>query len=218
MKQINVLLADDHHIVIDGIMSFLEKEDEINVVAFAHNGLEVLDILASKKIDVAVLDIQMPGMDGLETTKKILLNHPNCKILLLTMHSEGDFIVQSMRLGAHGYVIKEKSKETLVGAIHSVSKGQSFWPPELIAKISNPALLLKKKEDEKEVNLTPREKQVLSLTGEAFSAKEIAIKLDLSEATINTYWRNLREKLQLPTVQALVRYAILNGFSKERSS
>lgn len=212
MEKIKILLADDHQIVLDGIQAFLEKEKEIQVMAYAKNGEEVLEYLNDHKVDIAVLDLRMPKKDGLETAKHILKNHPATKVILLTMHGEGDFIFQALKMGIHGFVLKEKSKETLVGAIHGVYRGSNFYSPDLYERLKDKKAL--EDDPEEEVHLTEREKEVLGLTGEALSAKEIATKLDINETTVNTHWRNLREKLKLPSVQALVRYAIQQGYTK----
>lgn len=212
METINIIIADDHQIVLDGIQSFLEKEKEIEVAAVFKDGAEVIDYLRDHTADVAVLDIRMPQMDGLDTARYILKNHPKIKILLLTMHDDSKFILQAMRLGIHGYVLKDKSKEALVGAIHCVYRGSKYYSLDLQDKLVDPSLLNDDKPEQ--VRLTDREIEVLTLTGEALSAKEIASRLDITENTVNVHWRNLREKLKLTNDKALVRYAIKNGYTE----
>lgn len=207
---IKVLIADDHQIVLDGIRAFLEKENNIEVVAEALNGREVLKTLENTPVDIAVLDIGMPEMDGIETTKAIRKNFPGVKVLILTMYDDGAFINGVQKAGAYGYLLKDRSKEALVGALHAIQNGRTYYPPAIIDRMAE-----SNGDGEKEdVQLTAREGEVLSLVGEALSAKEIADKLDIAEVTAVTHIRNLRGKLDITNVQGLVRYAIKHGYTK----
>ena len=206
---IKVLLADDHKLIIDGIQAFLEKEQDIEVVGEAHNGKEVLEAIATTPVDVAVLDISMPEMDGIETAKLLRKQYPNVRILIVSMYKKREFILRLMELGVNGYILKNKSREELVGAIHNVYRGKHHFGLEVIDAIpSSPERPIEK------ARLTSREKEVLRLTGEAKTAKEIASELNIAETTVNTYWRNLKKKLDLANIQALVRYAIKMGYTE----
>lgn len=203
---IRVLLADDHQIVLDGIAVLLENEPNITIVGRAVNGYEVLEEMEKQPIDVAVLDISMPEMDGWQAARQILKKYPETKVLLLTMHGDSNFILKAIQLGVHGYVVKEKSKEFLVGAIDMVYRGASYWPPDLIRKAQNKKLL--EMESTEDAQLSNRELEVLRLIGQGLQYKSIADKLSISETTVQTHSRNMKKKLGFHTVGQLVKYAI----------
>lgn len=208
---INILLADDHQILIDGIRSFLEKYDDIQVVAEANNGQEVLDILKaqSTNIDIAVLDIEMPILDGIETCKDIRRNYPQIKVLIISMYNKQDFVLKLIQNGAAGYILKERTKEDLVTAIKNVNAGNTHYG----LKVMENAVKTPQKEKEI-VQLSEREIEVLQLVAEAYSSKEISALLNISETTVNTHRRNMMGKLEINNVVDLTRYAIKHGYSK----
>jgi two-component system nitrate/nitrite response regulator NarL len=209
MKKITVLLADDHEIVLDGMLAFLEKESEVHVAGIAKDGAQALEILAREPVDVAILDISMPTLNGLEAARHIRRHFPQTKILLLSMHGEASFIVNAMRLGVHGYILKEKSKETLIGAIHAVHRGSRYWPPELLARMEDSSLL-DEKADVELPELTERELEILRLIAKnpSLSAKEIGDQLHIAETTVSTHSRNMKQKLGLKKNTELVKYAL----------
>ena len=128
---INIVIADDHEIVVEGLRSLLENEEEIVIVGEAYHGEEVIPLLASNNVDVAVLDISMPKMDGVDLTKFIKTNYPHVKILILTMHNEIGFIRRIIEAGAHGYILKNKGKEELVRAIQALHSGNEYLGEEV---------------------------------------------------------------------------------------
>ena len=208
MKKIKLFLADDHQIMLDGLLAFLEKEPQMDIVGTAHSGEETLRLLEQQAADVVVLDISMPpGMDGIETARHIRKRHPNAKIVLLTMHGDGQFILNALRMGIHGYVIKEKSKESLVAAIHAVLGGNRYFPPELLNRVDFSAEPELEKE---EVQLTKREKEIICLMTEnpSFSSKEIAEQYFIARTTVEKHVQNIKEKLGLHKNTELVKYAI----------
>jgi len=206
---INVLIADDHQLILDGIQAFLEKEKDIHVVGTASNGKEVMQQVKEKAVDVVVLDVSMPEMDGIAATKALRKQHPNIKILIVSMYKKREYILELMRLGVNGYVLKNKSREELVGAIHNVYRGSQHFGLEVLD-----ALPSRPERPVETAPLSKREKEVLRLVGEAKSAKEIASELGIVEHTVNAYWRNLKKKLDVRNVQGLVRYAIKHGYTE----
>ena len=134
---INILLADDHKILLDGLKAFLQTNSNINIVGEALNGIQVLDILKEHKVDVAVLDIEMPEMDGVETTKQIKKCFPNTKVLILSMYKEKAIIIKLMEMGASGYILKNRSKEELIEAINRVYAGDAHFGIEVLNTITN---------------------------------------------------------------------------------
>lgn len=206
---INILIADDHEIVVEGLCSLLEDEKDIKILGEASNGEEVLPILKNNSIDVAVLDISMPKMDGLDLTKFIKSNYPNVKILILTMHNEIGFIRRIIEAGADGYILKNKGKEELVNAIHALCKGNEYLGEEvtktLFSSIRNSNVY-------GEVKFTKREKEVLKLIANGNTTKDIAKILPIAPTTIETYRRNLIEKTGAKNSKGLVKFAIENGY------
>lgn len=208
---IKVLLADDHQMFIDGMKVFLKEYNHIEIVGEANTGLEVLDILEKNiVIDVVVLDIAMPDLDGIETTKFIRKNYPNTKVLILSMHDEKDFIIKLMRYGASGYILKNKSKEELLSALNNIAAGRTHYGLEIL----NHAISVSDLDEDEEIQLTEREVDVLKTVAEGLTAKEAAKLLNISETTVNTHRRNIMGKLELPSATHLVRYAIKHGYVK----
>lgn len=204
---IKVLLADDHQIVTDGLRSILEKETDMQVVGDARNGREVIRLLEKTPADVIVLDIRMPEMDGIETAGIVRERFPAVKILILSMFNEKEYVQRAFEEGVHGYILKEKSKEALVGAVHTVYNGGRYIPPDLVDIV----LSFKKKKKEK-IHLTERELEVLQLLADGLSAKQIAAGLNIEETTVQTHSRNLRAKFEAPNVMMMVRAAKREGF------
>lgn len=208
MKKIRIFLADDHSIFLEGLQALLEKEPYMEVVGTAPSGEETLRLLEQQPAEVVVLDISMPpGMDGIETAKLLKKRHPNVKIILLTMHGEGKFIYHAMRMGLHGYVLKEKSKESLVAAIHAVVKGNHYFPPELIPRlVGNDDL---SDEEDLDVKLTKREIEIICLMKQHadFNAKEIGEHLFIAPATVEKHQQNAKKKLGFNRNQQLILYA-----------
>ncbi len=210
MNKIKVLLADDHQMFIDGMKVFLEKYDHIEVVAEANNGNQVLDILENQPIDIIVLDIDMPELDGIQVTKQTTIKYPKTKVLILSMFDKKEFIIKLMQYGASGYILKNKSKEELLAAINSIAAGGTHYGLEIMKY----AVSVSRIDKDEEVQLTEREIEVMQKIAEGHSSKEAAGILNISETTINTHRRNIMAKLELPSAVHLVRYAIKHGYVK----
>ena len=209
-------MADDHKIFRDGVRSILEKEKDIEVVDEAANGLEVLKLIEHVEVDVLVLDIDIGNPNGIEITEMITKNHPETKILILSMMGLHDFVIQALEKGAIGFLLKNTGKDEVLTAIRSVSKGDSYFSREvsaiLIEQLHKPVSLRKKSAD---IPISPREIEVLKLIAQEFSNSEIADKLFISIRTVDTHRRNLLEKLGAKNTAGLVRYAIQKGLVDE---
>lgn len=204
---IRVLIADDHKITTDGIQAFLEKEPGIEVAGVASNGQQVLKILEKQAVDVAVLDISMPVMDGIETTRAIVSQYPKTKVVVLSMFKKKAFVKGMLDAGAMGYVLKDNSKEALVFAIHSVSKGGRIIPPEILdIYFSGPP-----QAEEEAINLTERELEIVCLLAEGLTAREIGEALNIAKVTVETHIRNAKSKLGINRKAQLVRWAMDKG-------
>lgn len=210
--KIRVLLVDDHALFREGIRMILEAQPDIEVVGEAGDGEQALTLLEKTRPDVVILDIAMPGLDGLETTKRIKATHPKVRILALTMHDHKEYVLPMLRLGASGYVVKRAAASELVQAIRSVYRDESYLYPSvaraLLEEYRRSAL------PEEDDGLTGREKEVLRLIAEGLTNQEIASRLYISVRTVETHRKNLMEKLGLHTAADLVRYAIRKGLVK----
>jgi two-component system nitrate/nitrite response regulator NarL len=207
---IKVLLADDHGIIIDGLKSILKNEKDIQVVATAENGQEAVAYIEKNAVDVAVLDINMPVMTGVEATRLIRANHQT-KVLILSMYDTYEFIDELIDAGCQGYILKNRGQEELVKAIRRVYSGQPYYGKKIQDKILEERLNPKREKNIVPVNLTKREKEVLKLIALEFTSPEIAEKLFITEATVNTHRRNLISKLGVRSSMGLVRYAFEKG-------
>lgn len=205
---INVLIADDHQLFLDGLDALLKEHAEISVIGKANNGNEVLSLLEKGlSPDIAILDVEMQPLNGVETAQFLRKSYPKIKILILSMHKDKNYIVRLMNLGVSGYVLKNKSKEQLVHAIRQVAAGSVYFGIDVLEELANPS-----KEAPAEMpNLTDREVQVLKQIGEGKTTKEIAALLYIQDHTVNTHKRNLRHKLNAPNEKYLVRLAIKFG-------
>ena len=214
MKRIKILIADDHQLVIDGIKSLVKNIPEIEVVAEANNGKEIFDLASLSHIDVALMDINMPVLNGIDSTKQLKRLHPQIKVLALSMHDDKTMIESMLNAGALGYIMKNANKDELILAIKKTAAGQKYFSSEvaltLMGKQSTEIISEKNK---KEVDtLTKREIEIMKLVALGFSSIEIGKKLFISPRTVETHRTNLFEKLQVKNVAMLIRYAMKNGY------
>ena len=206
---IKVLIVDDHQVVVDGLLRMLEQNPHIEVVGQAMNGPDALELLKSSVVDVAVIDINLPGMDGLELCKAILKQNPNTKVLTLTTFNEVSFITRIMKNGASGYLLKNTSKDELIEAIQTVYKNEQYLSKEVKDKLISSSF--GKEETAFIPKLTRREKEVLKLIIDEMTTKEIAVKLFISDATVETHRLHLLNKLGARNTAGLVKTAIQKG-------
>lgn len=211
MNEIKVLLADDHQIIVDGLKSLLQNTADILVAGEANNGREVLRLLGILKIDVILMDIDMPVMNGIEALKEIKRTFSALKVIILSMHQEAGMIKSLMAIGADGYILKSTSQDELIGAIRKVAAGQPYFSPEVTLSLLNtPQNNLQSSKQQTEM-LTDREEEILKLIAEGFSNKEIGTKLFISHRTVDTHRTNLMKKLNANNIAGLISFAIKNG-------
>jgi DNA-binding NarL/FixJ family response regulator len=206
---IRILIADDHEIVVEGLQSLLAEEKDIEIIGEAKNGEEVLPLLETGNVDIAVLDISMPKIDGIELTKIIRKEFPQIKILILTMHNEIGFVRRVIEAGAHGYILKNKGKEELVRAIHALNNGNEYLGEEVTKTLF---ISMRTKDVFGEIKLTRREKEVLRLIANGDTTKTMSEELNIAPSTIETHRRNLIEKTGVKNSKGLVKFAIENGY------
>jgi DNA-binding NarL/FixJ family response regulator len=214
---IKVLIADDHPVVREGLRAAIQMSaEDIEVAAEASNGREVLNTASKMPIDVFILDVQMPLLNGVETTSRLLRMNPATRVIVLSIHDSRSFVEKAIHAGARGYILKESSTAEIIRAIREVHNGKFFLSPPVTQYIVNSFVkkLRGRKKGPAFVNLTTREKEVLQLLAEGFASREIADKLYLSLNTVRVHKKNIRQKLGLHSQVDLVRYAIKEGISK----
>jgi len=212
---INVILVDDHAVMRDGLRYLIEAEPDLKVLASFSDGLEAVRFAATAHPEVAVVDIAMPGMNGIEVTRQIHDACPSSQVLILSMHADVEFIYQALRAGAHGYLIKESAGGEVVTAIRAVHAGSRY----LSRKLDRDAIeryVLERGDDDPLDHLSPRERQVLQLTVEGRTSAESGAILKLSPKSVDTYRSRLMKKLDLEDLPALVKFAIRNGITTDR--
>jgi DNA-binding NarL/FixJ family response regulator len=214
-EPLKVLLVDDHAMFRAGIKALIELEGRMRVVGEAGSGEEAVDRVRELKPDVVVMDLSMPGSNGLEATRRIAALGLDTKVLVLTVHAEEEYLVPVVEAGASGYLTKTSADTDLLEALRVVARGQVFLPPKATT------LLLqryKERDDDSDVSgvnvLSAREREVLALTAEGFSSREIGEKLFISPKTVDTYRSRIMDKLGLSHRSELVRFALDVGLLK----
>ncbi len=203
-----VLIADDHGIVRSGLRRLLESEEGIEVVAEAGDGAEACEKAVATKPDLAILDVKMPELSGLEATRAIREQAPEVSILILSMHDEERYLFEALKAGASGYVLKRAADSDLIDAVRAVERGEPFLTPEAQQALIRD--VLGEGQGQKE-ELTPREEEVVKLVAEAHTNKEIAEMLGMAEKTAENHRSNAMRKLGMRDRVELVRYAIRRG-------
>ena len=211
MSKIKVLLVDDHQIIIDGLKSLLKNQDEIIVAGEANNGREALRILDLLEIDVILMDIDMPVMNGIDTLKEIKRLGLSAKVIILSMHNEAGMIKSLVTIGASGYLLKSSPKDEVINAIKKVAGGQQFFSSEVTLAILNKQQNNFQDSSPHIELLSDRETEIVQLIAEGFSNKEIGSKLFISHRTVDTHRTNIMKKLNVSNIAGLISYAIRNG-------
>ena len=213
MKKISILLGDDHSLLRCGLRLLLEQQNDFVVVAEAEDGRKAVALAASSNPDVAVLDVGMPNLNGIEAAKQITARDGKTAVVILSMHHDESYILRALNAGARSYLLKDSAQSDLVAAIRAVAQGKSFFSPA-VSKILLEDYVRKLKRSGAEDSydlLTPREREILQLVAEGQSNKDIAGVLHLSVYTVETHRANLMEKLNLKSVPELILYAVRKG-------
>jgi two-component system response regulator NreC len=208
-----VLLADDHGIVRRGMKSLLELEQGVEVVGEAGDGAECLRLCEALKPDVAILDIAMPRLNGIEVTARAVKHDPRLKVIILSMYADESYVVRALGAGARAYLLKDATEDDLLPAVRAVAAGRSFFSPAVSRLLLEDYVRqLKQRGLEDSYHLlTDREKEVLQLIAEGRSNKEVAVVLDLGVSTVETHRANLMQKLSLRNTAEIVLYAVRKG-------
>lgn len=212
MKNIRILIVDDHPMIRHGIKSLLSDEDNISLIEEASDGKEAINRLGSTSYDLIIMDIKMPEMNGIEATEHIHKTYPDTKILAISMYDEQRYIVKMLQAGALGYILKNTGKQELLNAIDTVMRGESYFSQE-VSSIMMSQFMSRKGSGltditKPEVPLTKRETEIIRLISEELTNSEIAEKLGISPRTVDTHRRNLLQKLDVKNTAGLVKYAL----------
>ena len=209
MNKIKLLVVDDHAIMRDGIRALLSLHDDLEIVGEASEGNEAIEKAQKLMPDIIIMDIAMPGMDGLEATRRIKKKNPRAKILILTQHDNREYIISAVKAGVTGYVSKRALGVELVSAIHAVHGGESFLYPSAATAII--ADYRRQAEIEPYDHLTSREREILKLIAEGHTSREIAASLFISLKTVLGHRTKIMEKLDIHNRTELIKYALRKG-------
>jgi DNA-binding NarL/FixJ family response regulator len=204
---VRILIADDHGIVRSGLKLLLARQPDMEVVAEAEDGVDAIEKVLAERPDVAILDVAMPRMTGLQATHEIKSQAPDTQVLILSMHDDERYLFEALRAGASGYVLKRAADQDLVDAVRAADRGEPFLTPAAQEALIRDFIT----RGEEPSELTPREQEIVKLIAEAHTNKEIAEILHLSEKTVESHRANVLQKLGMRDRVELVRYAIRRG-------
>jgi len=211
-SSLTILLADDHALVRAGIRTLLEKLPGVTILAEAGDGRETLALVHARDPDIVIMDISMPGLNGFDATARIVRECPRTKILILSMHTGEDYVLQALRAGATGYLLKDAATVELHLALIAVQRGETYLSPTISTEVlARQRLHADDPRAETTRSLTPRMREIVQLIAEGRSTKEIAFLLNLSVKTIETHRMHLMARLNLHDVAGVVRYAMRAG-------
>jgi DNA-binding NarL/FixJ family response regulator len=213
MGQLRILLADDHTVVRQGLRKVLEERPDWVVVAEAGNGRDAVKQAEELKPDVAILDVAMPLLNGIEATRQIVKRSPGTRVLVLTMHADEAYVNQILKAGATGYLLKDSADVDLIQAVAAVSQGKSFFSPGVARLMLDDYVrqLADKGITDRYESLSEREREIFQLIAEGKANKEIAIILSISPSTVETHRARIMEKLDLHSAAEIVLYAVRRG-------
>lgn len=205
---INVVIADDHQMFIDGIRSILDNVSDITIVAEAKDGLDLIKAVEKESPDIVLTDIRMPGMDGIAAVKYLSEYYPNIPVLALSMFDQEEEVIDMLKAGAAGYIIKKAGKDELVTAIHKLVNRGHYYSPSISTEVNkwlnNPDMI------RQATPLTKRERQILKLIADGKTSQQISRSLKISKYTVDTHRKNIHKKLDIKTNTGLVKYVLEN--------
>lgn len=213
MKKLRILLADDHVVMRQGLRALLERQSNLEVVGESENGRETIDLAASLRPDVLVMDVGMPILNGIEATKTIVTQNREISVIILSMHVDESYVMRALKAGARGYLLKDSAPADLMNAIQAVSQNKSFFSPKVSHILAEDyvRILRQKGAVDSYDLLTTREREILQLIAEGKANKEIAAALNISPYTVETHRSHILEKLNLHNPAELILYAVRKG-------
>jgi DNA-binding NarL/FixJ family response regulator len=213
MKKIRILLADDHKLMRSGLRLLVDQQSDMSVVGEANDGREAVALAKSLRPDVAVIDITMPNLNGIEASLQITESHPEIGVIILSMHPDETYVLRALKAGVKGYLLKDSAESDLIQAVRAVGGGKSFFSPAVSKLLLDDYVRKLKRSGAEDVYdlLTPREREILQLVAEGKSNKDVANLLNLSVYTVETHRSNVMEKLNLKGLAELTLYAVRKG-------
>lgn len=211
MKKVRILVADDHRLMRDGIIALLEKIPDIEIVAEASDGLEAIRMIGEHHPNIILMDIGMTPLNGLDATFRITREYPEVRVIILSMHANEEYVLQALRAGAAGYILKDSKKQELVNAITTVASGKTYLSPQVSRHVIDTYVRSVGAEISPLEQLTPRQRQILRFVAEGRTNKEMAHLLNVSIKTVDTHRTLLMQRLDIHDVAGLVRFAIKVG-------
>ena len=213
MQKLRILLADDHIVMRTGLRALLERQSNLEVVGESENGRETVELAASLRPDVVVMDVGMPVLNGIEATQTIVTQCPAIAVVILSMHADESYVMRALKAGARGYLLKDSAAADLLGAIQAISQGKSFFSPKVSRILAEDYVRVLKQKGAVDTYdlLTSREREILQLLAEGKANKEVAIALNLSPYTVETHRSHILQKLSLHNSAELVLYAVRKG-------
>ncbi|HPE56364.1 MAG TPA: response regulator transcription factor [Bacteroidales bacterium] len=213
-EKLKIILADDHEILLDSLEGLLSKEDDLEIIGKVNSGLELIERVKISMPDLCIVDMDMPGMNGMVASEKLLAEYPDIKIMILSMHSETSLIKNMVKLGISGYLTKTTDRDEFIFAIRQILKGKSYFSNkilEAVAKDDNPNA---NQDDLSKIgSLSDREREIVQLVCEGLTNKQIGDQLFLSHKTIDNHRTNIMRKLEVHNVVELIRFCIRNGIA-----
>jgi DNA-binding NarL/FixJ family response regulator len=212
-RTLRILLADDHTVVRNGLRLLLERQPSFEVIGEASDGRAVLELAAEKLPDVVVMDIGMPGLNGIEAARRIIASHPETAVVILSMHADEGYVIRALKAGVKAYLLKDSAEADLIAAIRAISEGKSFFSPAIARLLKEDYMRQIEDQDVEDSYdlLTAREREVLHLVAEGKTNKEVANLLNVSLFTIETHRAHILQKLNLHSVPELILYAVRKG-------
>jgi two-component system response regulator NreC len=213
MRKTRILLADDHQLMRSGLRLVIERQPDLTVVGEAADGREAVALAKSLRPDVAVMDISMPNLNGIEAAYQITKTHSETAVIMLSMHPDESYILRTLKAGAKGYLLKDSAEADLIAAVRAVAQGKSFFSPAVNKVLLDDYMRKLKRSGAEDPydRLTPREREILQLVAEGKSNKEVASLLNLSVYTVETHRSKVMQKLNLKGVPELTLYAVRKG-------
>jgi len=209
-----VMIVDDHQIVRDGLKAILHHEEGIGVIAEADNGRTALRLVDELKPEIVIMDISMPDMNGIEATRRITSEHPEIKVLILSMHHDKRMVIEVFNAGARGYLLKECASDELLRAIRTLLQGETYLSPKISSIVVKDLVKKQQGENPSEIfSLSSREREVLQLLAEGKNMKEIAFTLDVNIKTVEAFRKRLMDKLKVNSIAELTKIAIREGLT-----
>jgi DNA-binding NarL/FixJ family response regulator len=210
---IKVMIVDDHRMVCEALSALLSRESDLDVVATAVNGREAVRTARDMRPDVIIMDLSMPEMNGLEACRNIVTECPECRVIALSMHSDRKYVIEALKSGARGYILKDSAFTALAGAIRGIAEDNGYLDPKIMGLVIKDYFQhVNDLTSDRDLSpLSSREREVLQLLAEGTNTKEIAFKLDISLKTVETHRRQIMQKLKMSNIAELTRYAIREG-------